>query len=434
MPEPAASALLRGIPPTVYLPAMSLSHHLGRMTGRDPNEAHRTATPLELLFDLTFVVAFSQVSTQMAHYLELGHVSTAVLGFAFAMFGAAWAWINYSWLASAYDNDDLFFRIATLVEMIGVLIFALGVPPLFTSLDEGAYLDNGVMIAGYVVMRIAGIALWLRISRHDPTRRRTAIAYAVNIAIAQVFWIVLIFVNLPLWPTFAIAGVLVAFEMLAPFYIERKYGATPWHPHHIAERYGLLVIIALGEVVLGTILAISAGVDEFGWSFEAALLAFGGAALVFGLWWTYFVIPFGEMLSGPRRRPFVFGYLHYFVFASIVAVGAGLHVAAVVITQDPEHAHVDTVFAIWWVVAPVLAYECTLFLIYALMMRRLDPFHIWLFVGCVAALAVAVAAVALGATLGVGLVIVACSPAVIVVGYETVGWRHGAEMLEDVLD
>ena len=123
---------------------MSLSHHVARMTGRDPAESHRASTPLELLFDLTFVVAFSQISSQTAHALELGHISTALIGFAFTTFAVAWAWINYSWLASAYDNDDIFFRIATLVVMIGVLVVALGVPPVFRSLEEGEHLDNGV--------------------------------------------------------------------------------------------------------------------------------------------------------------------------------------------------------------------------------------------------------------------------------------------------
>src|SRR5688572_10727815 len=138
---------------------MSLSHHVRRMTGRDPHEAHRAATPLELLFDLTFVVAFSQISSQMAHYLELDQISTALVGFAFGTFAVTWAWINYSWLASAYDTDDVFFRVATLVVMVGVLVVALGVPDVFHSLAEGAHLDNTVMVTGYVIMRLATVAL-----------------------------------------------------------------------------------------------------------------------------------------------------------------------------------------------------------------------------------------------------------------------------------
>lgn len=406
---------------------MSLSHRVARMSGRDPNESHRASTPLELLFDLTFVVAFSQISSQAAHFLEIGEVGNALAGFAFTIFGATWAWINYSWLASAYDNEDVFFRIATLVQMVGVLVFALGVPPVFSSIAAGAHLDNTVIVAGYVVMRIPAVALWLRAARHDPERRATCLSYARNIATAQVFWIVLIFVNLPIVPTFLLAGVLVVFELLGPFWAETRHPQTPWHAHHIAERYGLLVIIALGEIVLGTILAISAVVDEAGWTLEAALVAFGGAALVFGLWWTYFVIPFGELVDRRRGRAFSFGYLHFFLYGAIIGIGAGLHVAAQVIAHE---AHVDDVFAMWTVVLPVLLFELMLFVLYAVLVGRLDPFHIWLFIGSVAALAAAIAVVALGASLGVGLLLVAAAPAVIVVGYETVGWRHGTEMLD----
>jgi low temperature requirement protein LtrA len=405
---------------------MSMSHRLTRMSGRDPGERHRTATPLELLFDLAFVVSFSQVATQTARYLELGQVGIALAGFAFTIFGAIWAWINYSWLASAYDTDDIFFRVATLIEMIGVLVFALGIPPVFASIAAGAHLDTGVIVAGYVIMRFGTVALWLRAAHDDPARRQTCLAYAINISIAQAVWIALIFINLPIWPTFAIAGVLVVFELLGPFFAESRFTPTPWHPHHIGERYGLLVIIGLGEVVLGVILTISAGVEESGWSVESGLLAFGGASLAFGLWWTYFAIPWGELLERNRPRAFSFGYLHYFVYAAIVGIGAGLHLAAQVIARD---AHVDAAFAVWWVALPVLLYEVMLLGLYAILVRRLDPFHLWLFAGAVAALALAVAAVGLGASLGWALVIVACSPAVIVVGYETVGWRHGSEMM-----
>ena len=406
---------------------MSLSHHLGRMTGRDPNEAHRQATPLELLFDLTFVVAFSQISSQMAHYLELGHVSSALIGFAFATFAVTWAWINYSWLASAYDTDDVYFRVSTLVVMVGVLIVALGVPDVFHSIDEGHYLDNTVIVVGYVVMRVATIALWIRAAVQDEKRRQTCMAYIVNVSIAQLGWIVLIFLNLPVGTTLVFTTLLMLFELAGPLFAEKRFGPTPWHPHHIAERYGLLVIITLGEVILGTILAISAVVQDDVWSLEAALIAFGGTALAFGMWWSYFVIPFGEVLAHHRWRGFPWGYLHLFVFGSLIAVGAGLHVAANVISH---HAHVDETFAVLSIAIPVLVYETFLFGIYALTVMQFDPFHVWLYVGSVAFLAASVIAVLAGASLGVALLLIACAPAVVVVGYETVGWRHGAEILE----
>lgn len=408
---------------------MSLSHHVTRMTGRDPREAHRTATPLELLFDLTFVVAFSQISSEAAHYLELDQVGTALMGFAFATFAVTWAWINYSWLASAYDTDDVFFRIATLVVMVGVLVLALGVPPLFESIEEGVYLDNTVIVAGYVIMRLATIALWARAALHDEARRKTCIAYIVNISIAQLGWIALIFLNLPVGTTLVFTTLLMLFEMAGPLFAELRFGKTPWHAHHIAERYGLLVIITLGEVILGTILAISAAVDVNGWDFETALVAFGGTALAFGMWWVYFSIPFGDVLDRHRERGFVWGYLQIALFGSLIGVGAGLHVAANVMLAGDE-AHVDPTFAILTIAIPVLAFETLLFALYALLVMQFDWFHLWLYLGVVAFLTAGVLAVAAGASLGVGILLIAISPAVVVVGYETVGWRHGAEMVE----
>lgn len=406
--------------------AMTVNHLFTRMTGRDPQEAHRAATPLELLFDLVFVVAFSQIGTQMAHYLEVGHTGTAVLGWWFAIFAATWAWINYSWLASAYDTDDIYFRVATMVVMIGVLIVALGVPAVFHSIDEGQILDNSVMVAGYVIMRVATVALWLRVARDDVKRRRTALAYAGNIAIAQVGWVALIFLSLPIGITLVFTTILVLFELAGPLFAELRFGRTPWHPHHIAERYGLLLVITLGEVILGTILAISAVVEEQGWTFETALIAFGGVALTFAMWWMYFAIPWGAVLKAHPGRAWAWGYLQILMFGSVVAVGAGLHVAAYVISHE---AHVDLVYAALSIAIPVLAFETMLFVLYSLLVMQVDLFHVWLYLGVIAFLAAGMAAVALGASLGFGILLIACSPVVVVVGYETVGWRHGQEMV-----
>jgi low temperature requirement protein LtrA len=406
---------------------MSLSHRIGRMTGRDPHEAHRAATPLELLFDLVFVVAFSQIGSQTAHQLELGHLPTALVGFAFTTFAVTWAWINYSWLASAYDNDDLFFRLATMVVMIGVLVVALGVPPVFDSLEEGRIFDNTVMVAGYVIMRLATVALWARVAMHDEARRRTAIAYIVNISIAQLGWIALIFLNMPIGITLVVTTLLTLFELAGPLFAELRFGRTPWHAHHIAERYGLLVIITLGEVILGTILAISAVLEVDGWTLETGVVAFSGVALAFGMWWVYFAIPWGRVLARHPERSFAWGYLQIALFGALVGVGAGLHVAAYVIGGE---AHVDATFAALTIAVPVLAFETLLFVLYAVLVRQLDGFHLVLWLGVVAVLAVGVGAVALGASLAIGMLLIACSPAVVVVGYETVGWRHGAAMLE----
>ena len=291
---------------TPQLPA-TLGHSLTRMTGRDPNEPHRTATPLELLFDLAFVAAFGQAADQLAHLVAEGHLGSGIGGFAFAMFAICWAWINFTWFASAYDTDDWFFRITTMVQMVGVVVLALGMPPVFHSIDEGHTLDNRVMVAGYVIMRVAMVAQWLRAAKQDPSRRRIALSYAGFIVVAQVGWVVLAVLHLDLGPTFAVAAVLYLIEVGGPVMAERM-GATgvrqhtPWHAHHIAERYGLLTIIALGEGVFGTIASVSAVVEGQGWTLDAAIVAVAGVGLTFGLWWGYFTLPSGLILHHFRSR------------------------------------------------------------------------------------------------------------------------------------
>ena len=161
------------------------SHHRVRMGGRDPSEAHRTATPLELLFDLTFVVAFGSAANELAHFLAEGHVGTGVLGFGFSVFGIAWAWINFSWFASAYDTDDWIFRLVTMIQMVGVLVFALGLPAMFASLDAGGPMNNAVMVAGYVVMRVALVFQWLRAARQDPAHRSACRTYVTTLLVAR---------------------------------------------------------------------------------------------------------------------------------------------------------------------------------------------------------------------------------------------------------
>lgn len=394
------------------------------MTGRDTGEQHRAATPLELLFDLTLVIAFSQAGVQMAHLLELGHFGPAIAAFMFGVFAVSWAWINYSWLASAFDNDDVFFRVATMVQMVGVLVIALGLPQLFRSIDEGHHADTSVVVGGYVVMRLAIIALWLRAARHNPDLRRTAYLYAGLIAVAQVGWVTEILVNPPLSITIAITLVLVTVEMSIPIFSERIGGATPWHAGHIAERYGLLVIITLGEIIAGTIVAISAVVDANGWSPDAALVALGGTAIAFGLWWVYFTMPTAEVLTLHRERGFLWGYGHIVLFGALAATGAGLHVAASVIERETS---IGPTAAILTIVIPVAVFTVALFALYALLMRETESLHLLLLAGAVIVLAASVIAVSTGATVAVGIVIAACAPIVVIVGYETVGHRRRAE-------
>jgi low temperature requirement protein LtrA len=138
------------------------------MSGRDPHEAHRASTPLELLFDLCFVVAVAQAAGALHHDLAAGAIGHGILNYMIVFFAIWWPWVNFTWFASAYGTDDVAYRLVTFVQIAGVLVVAAGVPSAFEALDFR------IMVTGYVIMRIALVAQWLRAAREDPDHRRTA--------------------------------------------------------------------------------------------------------------------------------------------------------------------------------------------------------------------------------------------------------------------
>ena len=400
------------------------SHRLRRMTGRDPHEAHRTATPLELLYDLTLVVAFSLAGSQFAHALVEDHLLEGLLGFGVAMFAITLAWINFSWFASAYDTDDAFMRMATLVQMVGVLIIALGLHDVFEGFNHGEF-DNAVLVAGYVTMRVSMVVLWARAARHDPERRSTCLAYARGISVVQAFWIVSALDLLPAAGQVVLAIVLFAVEVGGTIWIETHFPSTPWHPHHIAERYALLAIITFGEVVLGTTTAIEAVVAEQGWSADAAAIALAGVSLAVGLWWCYFIVPYGEALRGSNARSMLFGFGHMLLYAAIAATGAGLHAAAYLLEHRSE---LDTAQTVLTMAIPVGLFAVVLFALFHVMFPGRDPLHYWLLGGTLVVLVAAWLLAAGGASMTVSLAVLMLAPWVTVVGYELRGHRHATEV------
>ncbi|WP_344680306.1 low temperature requirement protein A [Saccharopolyspora taberi] len=311
------------------------------MRGRDPQEAHRASTPLELFFDLCFVVAVAQAAVQLHHALAEGHWAAGLAGYAAVFFAIWWAWMNFTWFASAYDTDDVPYRLLTLLQMGGVLVLAAGVAPAFQRYDFT------VVVIGYVIMRVAMIAQWLRAAAEHPEGRAAALRYAAGIAVVQLGWIARLWApGTWAWITFL---VLVAAELAVPAWAESRGRRTNWHPEHIVERYGLFTIIVLGEVILATFTAVQSSLAERGLSSSLLLIAVGGLALVFGLWWIYFTGPAARLPT--LRVALSWGYGHYVVFAAIAALGAGLEAA---VDTAGHHAHLSEHAAALTVAIPVV--------------------------------------------------------------------------------
>jgi low temperature requirement protein LtrA len=398
---------------------------MARMGGRDPHEKHRAATPLELFFDLTFVIAFGVAGSQFAHEIAEAHVGAGLLGFSFAMFAVVWAWINFTWFASAYDTDDWIFRVVTMLQIVGVLILAMGIEPMFHSLLEGDHVDNAVMVGGYVIMRLALVSQWLRAAKQDPARRQTCMRYAKYLALVQLGWIAVLIIEADVLTTVFLILPLVVLEMAAPYAAERDV-RTPWHAHHIAERYGLLAIIALGECLIGAIETLRAIVAHHGWSVDAALVGFGGTALAFGMWWIYFMLPAGRALHLRRHRSFLFGYSHIPIFAAIAATGAGLHVAAYYIDHE---AHISAAAAVASLAIPVALFKASLTWLYSMMMGP-DRAVIAVAAGVIAALAASVGLAAAGMSVPACLLVIVLALAAPIVIDE----RRGSGRLDRALE
>lgn len=312
------------------------------MTARSPDEPHRVVTPLELLFDLTFVAAISQVVSELAHGISGGHVMSTLGPFAMCFFAVWWAWMNFTWFASAYDCDDVTYRLTTFVQMAGVLVLAGGVGRAF----EG---DFASVTVGYIIMRSGLVAGWLRAARAHPSGRSTAIRYATGLVVCQALWTA----RLALPEGYGVVAftVLVALELSVPAWAERA-GGTTWHPVHIAERFGLFTIILLGETVIAATSAVRVVIDETVTT-DVVVISMAGMALLATMWWLYFADPAGPSLRVRRTRSFVWGYGHFVLFAALAALGAGLEVA---VSSVAGHDSLDARVAVATVAVPVVLY------------------------------------------------------------------------------
>ena len=315
------------------------------MSGRDPAEAHRASTPLELLFDLCFVVAVAQAAIVLHHDLAEAKLVEGIIGYLMVFFAIWWAWMNFTWFASAYDTDDVLYRLLTFVQIAGVLVIAAGIARAFENLDYTT------VTIGYLVMRVGLVGQWLRAAAEHPEGRATALRYALGVSLLQVGWILRLL--LPADLAAAAFVPLVALELSVPLWAERGSGMTPWHPEHIEERYGLFTIIVLGEVVLATTTAIQEAISAAGVSLALLVLSLGAFILIASMWWAYFKHSAVEDHDLERRAAFVWGYGHYAVFASVAAVGAGLQVVA---DRTHEETVIGPMAAVFAVAIPVAIY------------------------------------------------------------------------------
>ena len=271
-------------------------------------------TPLELFFDLVFVLALTQCTTLIAHEpiwlgVAKGTIVLAVLW---------WSWVGYAWLTSVVDPEEGAVRIVIFAAMAALLVAALCVPGAFGS-------DALLFACAYAVVRAAHILLFVLASREDPDLRRSVNGLAASTVLGVALLLAAAFVRGA--PQGALWILAVALDAGGPY----LFGADGWKlvPGHFAERHGAIVIIALGE----SIVALGVGAQE---QLDAGIVAAAllGVVVAATLWWLYFDV---VAIAAERRLTRAsegreqnelardsYSYLHFPMVAGIALIAVGL--------------------------------------------------------------------------------------------------------------
>jgi low temperature requirement protein LtrA len=285
-------------------------------------------TPLELFFDLVFVLALTQCTTLIAHDPTWGGLLKGLLVLGMLW----WSWVGYAWLTSVVDPEEGTVRLVIFVSMAAFLVAALCVP--------GAFGGDALLFAcAYAVVRIAHIVLFMLASRDDAALRQSVLGLAGSTAIGAGLLFVAAATSgalqVAIW---ALALVLDAGGPLL-------FGQDGWKlvPGHFAERHGLIVIIALGESIVAIGVGAKASID--GGVVSAGLL---GVAVGAALWWVYFDVTaivagrrLAEAAVGHERNGIArdsYSYLHFPMVAGIALIAVGLK-----LTLAHVHEHLQLV-------------------------------------------------------------------------------------------
>jgi low temperature requirement protein LtrA len=273
-------------------------------------------TPLELFFDLVFVLALTQCTTLIVHEPTAEGLLKGMLVLGMLW----WSWCGYAWLTSVVNPEEGFVRLAMFAAMAAFLVCALCVPGAFGA-------DALLFACAYGAVRGAHIVLFLLASREDPALRHSVNGLAASTAIGVGLLLIAAFTSggpqLGLW------GLALVLDAGGPY----LFGADGWRlvPGHFAERHGLIVIIALGE----SIVALGVGANP-NLSTGVVLAAVLGVAVAAALWWVYFDVTaivaewrLSEAPEGRERNEMArdsYSYLHFLMVAGIALLAVGMKV------------------------------------------------------------------------------------------------------------
>ena len=310
-----------------------------RLRPLDSVGRERHASWLELFFDLVFVLAVAQVAHVLNEHTDAG----GTLKFLALFVPVWWSWVGFTFYADRFETDETIYRVLTFAAMLAVAALAVNLENAFSAAGDAPF------VFCYTLVRAVLIALYIRAAYHVPLARAFCLQYIYGFSFAVCLWLASLLAAPPI--RYWIWAAAVASELLTPFLNIRNTKTTPFDQSHIPERFGLFTIIVLGEAVIAT----ANGAAKVNWNVQTVAAAAIGFALAACIWWLNFdFVEDGAIKSESLAPRFVYLYGHYFLVASVVALGIGVE-HAVKETNDYSYLKFSTLALLCGAVAAYLA-------------------------------------------------------------------------------
>ena len=289
---------------------------------RTIEESERTATWLELFYDLVFVAAVAMMGTRLVHEVSWAAIASYLAYFALVW----WLWASHTFYADRYDTDDLIYRLLAGAQMVAVAVIAV-------SLSLGEAGSTQVFALGYTAARLVLLLLYARAYRHVSGTRALVRGYLIGFGSASAIWLISIFAPEP--ARFWLWGLAFAVDLATPYAVRKIQAAAPLDVSHLPERFGLFTILVLGE----SIVAVTVGLSHVAWQTSTTVVGILGLGAATCLWWINFEHLDGSVIrrrgEGKNWRPTVWIYSHLPLAAALAMFGVSIELAIV----GADHGH-----------------------------------------------------------------------------------------------
>lgn len=240
------------------------------LRSEDEEEGERHATWLELFYDLIFVVAVANMASKLND--DIVH---NLPGFIFLFIPVWWTWCGATFYSTRFDTDDIGHRLTTLLQMVAVVAMAVNV-------HEALGRTSGAFAVSYFAVRSILVLQYIYAGKMVSQARSLTRRYSRGFGAACLLWLLSLAVPPP-W-RFGIWIIAIVIDFLTPLLAGRLHSDVKPHLMHLPERFGLFIIIVLGESISGVVRSLT----HTSWNFSSVLSGMLGLFIPFSLWWLYF--------------------------------------------------------------------------------------------------------------------------------------------------